>query len=93
MNKQNYQGQVDNQTALHLAAFHQKFNMLKVLLECKGPHKLNAKDENESTVLDYIGSGNEQHTPNHWKNEYKGVSRAEVRKMLRAKGALMSSQL
>ncbi len=93
MNKQDYNGQIDEQTALHLAAFHQKFNMLKVLLQCDGPYKINTKNGDGNTVLDYIGTGNEHATPSHWKSEYKGVSRAEVRKMLKDKGALLSTQL
>lgn len=89
MNKQNKQG-----TAMHLAAMHQKFNMLKVLLECKGPHKFNLQDEDKKTVLDYIGTKiTHGATPRHYKNEYKGVSRDEIRSMLIAKGAKYSREL
>lgn len=91
MNKKNKQGK----TALHQAAFYQKFNMLKVLLKCKGAHKINMLDNDENTVLDYIGAHDPRdgHVPDHWKSEYKGVSRKEVRKMLLDMGAKLASQL
>ena len=90
MNKLNSNGQ----TALHLAAAYQKFNMLKVLLECNGAHKINLLDEDENTVLDYIGKSSDYtHVPDHFKTEYKGVTRDEVRNMLLKRGALLAREL
>jgi ankyrin repeat protein len=91
MSKQNDRGR----TSMHLAAAHQKFNVLKALLECKGSHKINLVDENKNTVLDYIGkyASGSKHVPDHYKTDYKGVSRKEVREMLLNKGALLASEL
>lgn len=85
----------NDRTALHQAASYQKFNMLKVLLECNGAHKINLLDEDENTVLDYIGkyASGSNHVPDHYKTEYKGVSRKEVREMLLNKGALLAKEL
>lgn len=43
-----------DQTPMHVAAYRNKYDMLKVLLECKGPHKFNLKNEEGKTVLDYV---------------------------------------
>ena len=45
---------IGGQTPMHVAAYRDKYDMLKVLLECKGPHKFNLKNEEGKTVLDYV---------------------------------------
>lgn len=82
----------NGRTALHLALFHQKFNMMKTLLQSEGPHYINHLHD-ERTVLDLIGTGTEAHVPSGWIEEYKGVSREEIREMLISMGAKSSAQL
>ncbi|MGM0376195.1 MAG: ankyrin repeat domain-containing protein [Bacteroidota bacterium] len=45
---------IGDQTPMHVAAYRNKYDMLKVLLECKGPHKFNLKNEEGKTVVDYV---------------------------------------
>jgi ankyrin repeat protein len=47
---------IGDQTPMHVAAYRDKYNMLKVLLECKGPHKFNLKNEEGRTVLDHVSN-------------------------------------
>lgn len=57
INKQNPGSRpIGDQTPMHVAAYRDKYDMLKVLLECKGPHQFNLKNEEGRTVLDHVSN-------------------------------------